>query len=147
MIKYIIVLSAIIWYSITIRNEDKTSEKGNVKDMRTRTFLIKDIDCEMIIEETTRKEVLDWMNEYIENSVYDWFDGSDEAFSILYKDGTTDFINEEYDGHKVRKTNIESIVYDNPCTSIVFGNYEINEYGVVTPSFEMAIATDNIIEK
>ena len=115
--------------------------------MKTRTFLVKDIDCEMIIEETTRKEVLDWMDDYIENSVYDWFDGSDNAFLILYKDGTTDFINEEYDGHKVRKTNIASIVYDNCCTSIVFGNYEINEYGVVTPSFEMAIATDNIIEK
>ena len=72
----------------------------------TKTFLIQDIDCEMIVEEVPRKEVLDWLNDYIENSVFDWFDGSDQAFSILYKDGTTDFINEEYDGHKVRRTNI-----------------------------------------
>ena len=107
--------------------------------MKTRTFLIKNIDCEMIVEETTRKEVLEWMDDYIENSVYDWFDGSDQAFLILYKDGTSDFINEEYDGHKVRRTNIASIIYDNPCTSMVFGNYEINEYGVVTTSFEMNI--------
>lgn len=104
-----------------------------------KTFLIKNIDCEMIVEEETRKEIMSWLDEYIENSSYDWFDGSDQAFSILYKDGTTDFINEEYDGHKVRRTNIASIVYDNPCTSMVFGNYEINEYGVVTTSFAMNI--------
>ena len=112
-----------------------------------KTFLIKDIDCEMIVEEVSRKEVLGWMNEYIENLVYDWFDGSDQAFLILYKDGTTDYISEDYDGHKIRRTNIASIVYDNPCTSMVFGNYAINEYGVVTTSFEMIIATDNILEK
>ena len=120
----------------------------NVKlqKVTAKTYLIKDIDCEIIVEETTRKEVIAWMDEYVENSVYDWFDGSDQAFSILYKDGTTDCINEEYDGHKIRKTNIASIVYDNPCTSMVFGNYEINEYGVVTPDYEMKI-NENIFQK
>lgn len=107
--------------------------------MAAKTFLIKNIDCEIIVEEESRKEILSWMDEYIENFQYDWFDASDQAFSILYKDGTCDFINEEYDGHKVKRTNIASIVYDNECTSMVFGNYEINEYGVVTTSFEMRI--------
>ena len=107
--------------------------------MKTKTFLIKDLDCEMIVEETTRKEILDYMNEYIENLSYDWFDGSDDFFSILYKDGSSDCVNEEYDGHKVKKTNIQAIVYDNPCTSMTFGHYSINEYGVVSPDFETMI--------
>lgn len=111
----------------------------------TKEFLIKDIDCTMIIEEESRKELLSWMDEYLENNKYDWFDGSDQAFHILYKDGSYDLINEEYDGHKVKKTNIESIVYNNPCTSMVYGNYEINEYGVVTTSKEKKIH-ENIIE-
>ena len=113
--------------------------------MRTKTFLIKDIDCEMIVEETTRKEILDYMKEYIENLSYDWFDGSDSSFNILYKDGSSDSVNIDYDGHKVKKTNIKSIVYDNPCTSMVFGHYSINEYGVASPDFETMI--DSNIEE
>ena len=112
--------------------------------MTTQKFRIIDLDCEMIVERTTRKEILSYLNEYVENLQYDWFDGSDETFNILYNDGTYDFINEEYDGHKIRKQNISSIVFDNPCTSMVFGNIEINEYGVVTPSFEELINTENI---
>lgn len=113
--------------------------------MKTKTFLVKDLDCEMFVEETTRKEILDYMEEYIENLNYDWFDGSDSAFAILYKDGSSDCINEEYDGRKIKKTNIESIVYDNPCTSMVFGHYSINECGVVSPEFETMI--DSNIEE
>lgn len=108
--------------------------------MKSSTFLIENIDCQITVEFASRKEILSWMDEYIENHSYDWFDGSDQTFNILYNDGTTDFINEEYDGHKVKRTGISSIVYDNPCTSMVFGNYEINEYGVVTPSFEAKIS-------
>ena len=107
--------------------------------MKTKTFLIKDLDCEMIIEETTRKEILNYMEEYIENLSYYWFDGSDMSFDILYKDGSVDSVDIFYDGHKIRKQNIQAIVYDNPCTSITFGNYSINEYGVVSPDFETMI--------
>ena len=113
--------------------------------MKTKTFLIKDIDCEMLVEETTRKEILDYMEEYIENLSYDWFDGSDSGFSILYKDGSSDSVGVDYDGHKIRKINIQSIVYDNPCSSMVFGHYSINEYGVVSPDFETMI--DSNIEE
>lgn len=113
---------------------------------KDRRFLVKDIDCEVIVEVTTRKEVLEWMDEYLENLPYEWFDGSNDCFYILYKDGTYDCINEDYDGHKIKRINITSIVYDNAETSMVYGNFEINEYGVVTTAFEEKIAQDNIIE-
>lgn len=113
---------------------------------KDRRFLVKDIDTEILVEVVNRKEVFDWLDEYLENLPYDWFDGSDNCFHILYKDGTYDYINEEYDGHKIRKQNIVSIVYDNPCTSIVYGNFEVNEYGVVTTAFEEKIADTNIVE-
>lgn len=115
--------------------------------MKKRTFLIKDIECESVVEiAKTRKEVFEWMGEYIENMQYDFFDASDDCFAILYKDGTTDYIDEDYDGHKIKRKNIVSIVYNNPCTAIVFGNFEINECGVVTVSEEEIIAKENIIE-
>ena len=113
---------------------------------KDRRFLIQDIGCETLVEVTTRKEVLSCLDEYIENFDYDWFDRSDESFSILYKDGSYDTVNEDYDSHKVRRQNIASIVYDNPETSMVYGNFEINEYGVVTPAFEENIADTNITE-
>ncbi len=106
---------------------------------KRKTYHINDIDCDIIVEETTRKEVFSYIDVYLENFAYDWFDASDEAFHILYSDGSYDDIDINYDGHKIRKTNIVSMVYDNPGTSIVFGPYEINQYGVVTPSTETII--------
>ena len=113
---------------------------------KDRRFLIKDIDCEIVVEVISRKEVLSWMDQYLENLPYEWFDGSDDCFHILYKDGSYDCINEDYDGHKIRRQNIASIVYDNPCTSIVYGNFAINEYGVITTAFEEDINKTNIVE-
>ena len=113
---------------------------------KDRRFLIKDIDCEVLVEVVSRKEVLAWLDDYVENSAYEWFDGSDLCFHILYKDGSCDFINEEYDGHNIKRNNISSLVFDNPCTSMVYGNFYINEYGVVTPSFEEKISEENILE-
>ena len=113
---------------------------------KDRRFLVKVIEVEVLVEVMSRKEVLSWLDEFLENLPYDQFDGSEDYFHILYKDGSYDYINEEYDGHKIRKQNIASIVYDNACTSIVYGNFEINEYGVVTTAFEEKIADTNIIE-
>lgn len=112
---------------------------------QTRYYRIYDIDCTIIVEYESRKELLSWLNEYIDNLQYDWFDGSEQAFNILYDDGTYTCINEDYDGFKIKKQHISSIVYDNPCTSMVYGSYEINSYGVVTPSFE-TIVDNNIKE-
>ena len=113
---------------------------------KDRRFLIHDIDCETLVEVMSRKEVLSYLDEYLDNLLYDWFDGSDDSFSILYKDGSYDYINEEYNGHKIRRQHIASIVYTNACTDIVYGNFDINEHGVVTPAFEEKIAVSNITE-
>lgn len=113
---------------------------------KDRRFLIQDIDCETLVEVTSRKEVLSWLDEYLENLPNEWFNASDDAFAILYKDGSYDYINEDYDNHKIKRQNIVSIVYTNACTDIVYGNFEINEYGVVTPAFVEKISDANIIE-
>lgn len=113
---------------------------------KTREFLMEDLGCKIIVEVTTRKEILSWMDEFIENNEYEWFE-SDDSFSILYKDGTEDYITQNfYDGHKVKRQNIESIVYSNDCTYMVFGNFEINAEGIVTTSFDEVIANENIKE-
>ena len=97
-----------------------------------RTIHTSDVDTDVEIEIMTRaKDVLDWMDEYIENFEEDWFDPTDDSFEILYKDGTTDSVDSWYDGHKIRRQGIKSIVYNNPCTYIVYGDYEVNEYGIV----------------
>lgn len=84
--------------------------------MKSRHFLITDIDEKMIVEETTRKDILGYIDEHLENIEYG-NDMSDYAFRILYKDGSTDEVSgNDYDGHKIKRINISSIVVDNPCT-------------------------------
>lgn len=113
--------------------------------MKPRHFLIADIDAKIIVEETTRKDILGYIDEHLEN-IEHGNDMSDYAFRILYKDSSTDGVSgNDYDGHKIKRINILSIVVDNPCTSITHGNYWINQYGVVNPSSEMEI-DNNIIE-
>lgn len=109
--------------------------------MKTVLFKTKDTDNEFIIEQApNKKEILNCLDNHIENLAYDWFNGEDYAFYILYKDGSEDcIIGSDYDGHKVKKTNIESMVYSNASTNIVYGNYSINEYGVVQPSFQINV--------
>lgn len=112
-----------------------------------RIFKVEDIDAEIIVEFAKNpKEVFGWLDEYVENLQYDWFFASDEYFDILYDDGTEDRIDEEYDGHKIRRQHIASMLYQNPCTYIVYGNFEMNEYGVCYTAFEEKIAEENITE-
>ena len=113
--------------------------------MKSRHFLIADIDERIIVEETTRKDILGYIDEHLEN-IEHGNDMNDYAFHILYKDGSTDGVSgNDYDGHKIKRINILSIVVDNPYTSIAYGNYKINQYGVVNPSSKMEI-DNNIIE-
>lgn len=114
--------------------------------MKRREFLIKDIGCKVLVEEVSRKEVLSWLDNYLDNLQYDWFDGSDDSFDILYKDGSFVNISVDYDGSKIRRQNIESIVYNNACSSIVYGSFGINEYGVVTTATKEYIDNVNIEE-
>ena len=113
---------------------------------KDRIFNIIDIDADIVVEVVkTRKEVFLWMDDFIENLQYKWFD-SDDIFMILYDDGTEDYIDRDYDGHKIKKQHISSMVYSNDCTYIAFGNFAINEYGVVTTSLEEEISDFNIKE-
>lgn len=114
--------------------------------MKTRHFHIKDIDCTIKVEFGTRKEILGWLDDYTENFQYDWFNPCDDSLSILYDDGKEEIIDQFYDGHKIRRQHIISMVYNNPESYIVYGNFEMNEHGVVTTSVTEKIATENIIE-
>ena len=116
--------------------------------IKERTFLIKDIDCEVIVEVMSKqKDILSILEEYIENLDFDWFDGSDDSFDILYRDGTSAHISETfYEGEKIKRNNIVSIIHNNPCTYTVYGPFKINEYGVVTVSDAEIIDTSNLIE-
>lgn len=112
--------------------------------VKRKIYLIEDLNCEIIVEETTRKEILSYLDEYIEN-IEAGYDMSDFAFHVLYTDGTAVSIvdNDDTDAYQLRRQNIVSMVYDNPNTSMTFGPYAINGSGVVTPSYEMYI-DDNI---
>lgn len=115
-----------------------------------RKFLIQDIDAMCYVEETTRKEVFSYLDNYLEvledaKERPDIYQGEDESFAILYSNGLSEFITQDYDGHPIRRIGIVSMVYSNSEDSIVFGPYSINEYGVVTPSDEMSI-DPNIVE-
>ena len=93
---------------------------------------IKDVDCNITIEVMSKaKDIFDYLEQYVDNLQYDWFDPDDESFQILYKDGTSEYIDNSYDGHKIKRIGIQSMVYNNPETYIVYGTYEINDYGVV----------------
>lgn len=96
-----------------------------------RKHFVKDVECQIEIEIMSKtKDIFDWLDEYVENLEYEWFDGSDDSFEIIYKDGTVEYIDNSYDGHKIKRRNIKSMLYNNPCTYMVYGDYEINEYGV-----------------
>lgn len=114
--------------------------------MKNRYFHVKDIDCTITVEYLTRKEMLSWLDEYAENVKSGDGYVSDDSYEILYKDGTTDFIDESYDGHKIRRQNIESIVNCNASSYMVYGHFEMNEFGVAGAAFADEIDSTNIEE-
>lgn len=98
----------------------------------TRTITVEDIEISIHIVSTTRDILYWWLDQYLDNlKNCEGFDPFDESFEIVYKDGTTDYIGSDYDGHKIRRQGIKSIVYSNPEDYSVYGDYEVNEYGVV----------------
>lgn len=116
-----------------------------LQPVKVKKYHIIDLDCDITIEETTRKEVLGWLDDFIENLQYDWF-VSDDTYMILYSNGEEEYISQDnYDGHHIRKTGILSMVCNNPEDSVTFGPYAINDAGVVTTSAYMDI-DPNIVE-
>ena len=107
----------------------------------TKKFYIEDVDCTFEVIETTRKEVLSYIDmiidnirmkeEIAKNGGFDNIDVSDMVGYILYKDGTSEYIDESFDGHKIRRTNIQSAMYEDGWETRTFGEYEVNECGVV----------------
>lgn len=99
----------------------------------TRYFYIPDIDSTMCVEIMTKKYMLDLIDETLRFNLTD-----DECiFDILYKDGTEVRIDEN--NRKYKKSGIIAISNDNGSTVQVYGNFEINENGVVYPAAEEKI--------
>ena len=85
---------------------------------KDRYFYMADIDCEMLVEVMSRKELLKMLDKYVENLRWldeagenpycEFVDVSSDSFEILYKDGSRDYIDVEYDGslppHNARKS-------------------------------------------
>lgn len=126
----------------TTESAEETTEKTNIETNTTtekekntmqtiRTFRTKDTKCIITIEVETRRNLLDFLIQYLENREFEWFVDTVDTFKILYKDGSSDYISSEYDGHHIKMINIKSIVWDNGETYVVYGNFSINDYGVV----------------
>ena len=113
-----------------------------------RYFKIHDVDCvSQVSISSTAKEIFDYMDEYLENvCTVKGFDPSDDSFDILYKDGSTDCVNSDYDGHHIKRRGIASLVWTNACDNTVYGGWAINEHGVVIPSETIVIADCGITE-
>lgn len=102
-------------------------------------YPITDMDINVSVFEFKRqKSILDTLDEMLEN--YNLYEQGilpsnpleDESFYILYKDGSFYSLGECWEDGVYKKRNIKSIVYDNPCDTWVYGEYEVNEYGVVS---------------
>lgn len=117
----------------------ENQEEKTMKETKTRFFYMSDIDSTMCVEISTKKDMLDLINETIRNN----YTCEEAIFDILYKDGTEIRIDET--NRKYKKTGIVSIVNDNGTTVQVYGNFEINENGVVYPAFETHI-DDHLFE-
>lgn len=108
--------------------------------MENRYFYMKDIGCVVTVEYATRKEMLEWIADYVKNP------NPDETYMVMYTDGSSDYINEEYDGHHIKRQNIVSILNCNPSTYVVYGHFGMNEAGCAYPAVEDKIDDTNIIE-
>lgn len=121
--------------------EEEATEEATQEDetMKRRYFYIPDIDSTMCVEISTKKEMIDLLDETIR------FNCTDEEciFDIIYKDGSEIRIDEN--NRKYKKTGIAAIVNDNGSTVQVFGAFEINENGIVYPALTEKI-DENLIE-
>ena len=97
------------------------------------------------IYQTTRKDLLGYIDEFIENLEYG-YDMSDFSYSILYDNGDNVFLSEDwYEGEKLRRTHIVSIVGTNPEEDVVFGSFELSDEGQVYVDSQEKIS-DNFME-
>lgn len=87
----------------------------------------------------TKREVLSYLDEYLYNlSAYQDGDEISEDFilgtyvEIAYEDGTQIRVDSDHSRKtKVRRQHITGIMYSGIDETLVYGNYEVNAYGVV----------------
>lgn len=97
------------------------------------------------IYQTTRKDLLGYVDEFIENLEYG-HDMSDFSYQILYSTGDEVYLAQDwYEGEKIRRTHIVSIVGTNPEEDMVFGSFELSDEGRVYIASQEKIS-DNFIE-
>lgn len=120
------------------RAAKKTNKEGAT--MKSRYFYMSDIDSTMRVDISTKKEMMDLIDETIR---FNAFDDDLSVFDIIYKDGTE--VRIDADNQKYKKNGIAAITNDNGTSVQVYGAFEINENGVVYPALVEKI-DENIIE-
>ena len=108
--------------------------------MKKKEYYVADVDTWIDVWETKKqKEILDVLDESLEMEKL-WIDGNphvcnpfeDDSFYILYNDGSSYCKMDGIEDGVYKKKNIKAIVYSNACDTWVYGEYEVNEYGIVT---------------
>ena len=113
-----------------------------------RYFYIKDVECTTTVSYTTRKELLELLDNTINNryDTLEFMEDEGACFHIMYKDGSEDVIDMFYNGHKIKKIHIASMVYSDATETLVYGNFEVSECGTVSASLTEKIDDTNIVE-
>lgn len=96
----------------------------------TRTYFDEYTECEIQVEEMTRKDAIQYAEDFIEGietSRRCGFYNSDINIYVEYKDGTC-YINQDGDiDGTFKKTNIKVIIMDDGYEYYIFGKYTMNE--------------------
>lgn len=115
---------------------DSKKHKSSVDgEYREDTWHIKDLDLDTtVIVYKKQKPILDILDDMLENDREnpEWDVFQDDSFFIQYKDGSTFSVDASGTSGRYKKNGIEGIYYSNAGDTQVYGEYEMNEYGVAT---------------
>lgn len=117
--------------SFIIINVNKNNKRKLVK-LKSEVNNMKEYalnDCEVMVYETTIKDIMGWAECLFDEELFDIRACSDIAIQIAYKDGTQ-YINVGGDisGEYKGKKNIESIIYSDSACYMVYGAYMLQDY-------------------
>lgn len=102
--------------------------------MKKKLYSIEGMEEKSIVYETKRqRDILDVLDEMLEGvDTFGWeYTFEDDSFFIEYKDSSTysaDFFEE---CGKYKKKGIKRIIYTNVHDTMVYGEYNVNEFGDV----------------
>lgn len=104
--------------------------------MKKIEYEIKDMPglTSTVWEVKRQKDILDILDEMLENAeLFGWsYVFEDESFYIEYNDGTTYEAGESTEEGIYKKKGIKRIIYNNANDTQVYGEYDVNEYGIVS---------------